>query len=261
MTDDPTPPATTQTALMDGPSDDVVEAAQGTSNEPTSFAEAIEQVGAGSLLGYRLQQQAILSDFGLFALQCRDNDALLAKAAEMAADGMRTGLCKVLEYRPEPRDLLFRAGVGWKAGVIGNASLAADDKSPAGFAFQNGTPVISAMSLNGMLPISRSRKTRSGDASRSSSSKSAWTRVGWWCDSTPSVRPSRSWTTRTSLTSSMLGRAPTAGRTSSWSTFPARRSRSIATASGSLRTPGSTSSCKSAERCSMPISEASSIAT
>ncbi|WP_277970953.1 sensor histidine kinase [Sphingomonas echinoides] len=143
MTDDPTPPATTQTALMAGASDDVVEAAQGTSNEPTSFAEAIEQVGAGSLLGYRLQQQAILSDFGLFALQCRDNDALLAKAAEMAADGMRTGLCKILEYRPEPRDLLFRAGVGWKAGVIGNASLAADDKSPAGFAFQNGTPVIS----------------------------------------------------------------------------------------------------------------------
>ena len=143
MTDDPTPNATTQTALMDGPSDDVVEVAEGTSNEPTSFTEAIEQVGAGSLLGYRLQQQAILSDFGLFALQCRDNDALLTRAAEMAADGMRTGLCKVLEYRPEQDDLLFRAGVGWKTGVIGNASLAADENSPAGFAFRNGTPVIS----------------------------------------------------------------------------------------------------------------------
>ncbi|WP_242186762.1 histidine kinase dimerization/phosphoacceptor domain -containing protein [Sphingomonas sp. CARO-RG-8B-R24-01] len=143
MTDDATPPATTQTALLDGPSDDVVETAEGTSNEPTSFAEAIEQVGAGSLLGYRLQQQAILSDFGLFALQCRDNAALLTKAAEMAADGMQTGLCKVLEYRPAQDDLLFRAGVGWKAGVIGNATLGADEESPAGFAFRNGTPVIS----------------------------------------------------------------------------------------------------------------------
>ena len=143
MTDDPTPPATTQTALLAGASDDVVETAEGTSNEPTSFSEAIEQVGAGSLLGYRLQQQAILSDFGLFALQCRDNAALLAKAAEMAADGMQTGLCKVLEYRPEQDDLLFRAGVGWKAGVIGHATLGADEESPAGFAFRNGTPVIS----------------------------------------------------------------------------------------------------------------------
>lgn len=142
MTDDRTP-AAAQTALLDGASDDVVETTDCASNEATSFTEAIEQVGAGSLLGYRLQQQAILSDFGLFALQCRDNDSLLAKAAEMAADGMRTGLCKVLEYRPGPGDLLFRAGVGWRAGVIGVVSLAADDKSPAGFAFQNGTPVIS----------------------------------------------------------------------------------------------------------------------
>lgn len=142
MTDDRTPVAA-QTALLDGPSDDVVETPDCASNEPTSFTAAIEQVGAGSLLGYRLQQQAILSDFGLFALQCRDNEALLAKAAEMAADGMRTGLCKVLEYRPEQHDLLFRAGVGWRAGVIGVVSLAADDKSPAGFAFQNGAPVIS----------------------------------------------------------------------------------------------------------------------
>ncbi|MDY7524940.1 sensor histidine kinase [Sphingomonas sp. 10B4] len=143
MTDDRAPQATNQTALLDGPSDDVVETTDCASNEPTSFAEAIEQVGAGSLLGYRLQQQAILSDFGLFALQCRDNEALLAKAAEMAADGMQTSLCKVLEYRAEQHDLIFRAGVGWRAGVIGKVSLAADDKSPAGFAYQNGTPVIS----------------------------------------------------------------------------------------------------------------------
>lgn len=142
MTDDRTP-AAAQTALLDGASDDVVETTDCASNEATSFTEAIEQVGAGSLLGYRLQQQATLSDFGLFALECRDNEALLAKAAEMVADGMRTGLCKVLEYRPEQRDLIFRAGVGWRAGVIGVVSLAADDKSPAGFAFQNGTPVIS----------------------------------------------------------------------------------------------------------------------
>ena len=33
---------------------------------------------------------------------------------------------KVLRYRPERGDLLVEAGVGWKPGVVGNATLAVD---------------------------------------------------------------------------------------------------------------------------------------
>src|ERR1700730_2347139 len=48
---------------------------------------------------------------------------------------------KVLRYRTEKGDLLVEAGVGWKPGVVGNATLAVDYRSPAGRAFQTGAPV------------------------------------------------------------------------------------------------------------------------
>jgi two-component sensor histidine kinase/putative methionine-R-sulfoxide reductase with GAF domain len=48
---------------------------------------------------------------------------------------------KVLRYRAEKGDLLIEAGVGWRPGVVGNATLAVDYKSPAGRAFQTGAPV------------------------------------------------------------------------------------------------------------------------
>jgi two-component sensor histidine kinase len=48
---------------------------------------------------------------------------------------------KVLRYRPESGDLLVEAGVGWKPGVVGNATLAVDYRSPAGRAFQTCAPV------------------------------------------------------------------------------------------------------------------------
>lgn len=122
-------------------SPEVVETTAGESAE--SFEEAIASVGEGSMLGYRLAQQALLSDFGLGALGCSDIDALLGDAVRCAAKGLRTRLAKILEYRPAEKDLLIRAGVGWKSGVVGVATIGADAASPAGFAFHTGAPVIS----------------------------------------------------------------------------------------------------------------------
>src|SRR5437016_2700352 len=51
------------------------------------------------------------------------------------------GRVKVLRHRPEKGDLLVEAGVGWKPGVVGNATLGVDYRSPAGRAFQTGAPV------------------------------------------------------------------------------------------------------------------------
>lgn len=111
--------------------------------EAGSFDEAVAEVGEGSMLGYRLMQQALLSDFGLRALQQSSLDALLDDAALSASKGMRTSLAKILEYRSDENDLLIRAGVGWRSGVVGRVSIGADAESPAGFAFRSGSPVIS----------------------------------------------------------------------------------------------------------------------
>jgi two-component sensor histidine kinase len=129
--------------LMAADGEEIVETTEATGSDATSFAEAVEAVGAESMLGYRLQQQAILSDFGLAALKTRDLDELLDTAVRLSAEGMRAELCKILEYRAEGDHLLLRAGVGWHDGEVGSATLGADEQSPAGFAFRNGTPVIS----------------------------------------------------------------------------------------------------------------------
>jgi PAS domain S-box-containing protein len=95
-------------------------------------------------LAYRLRQQQILADFGLAALRLRDLDALLQEATKVCAEGLGTEFCKVLEYRGEQGDLFTRAGVGWKPGVVGYASIGADPESPAGYSFQTGEAVLSS---------------------------------------------------------------------------------------------------------------------
>lgn len=94
-------------------------------------------------LEYRLHQQSLLGEFGRLAMQTRDFQQILQRATELCAKGMRTRFAKVLEYLPEEKRLMVRAGVGWGPNTIDVVSLATDVGSPAGFAFQTGATVIS----------------------------------------------------------------------------------------------------------------------
>lgn len=49
---------------------------------------------------------------------------------------------KVMRHRSDKGDLIIEAGVGWRPGVVGATTLAIDYQSPAGRAFQTGTPVV-----------------------------------------------------------------------------------------------------------------------
>jgi two-component sensor histidine kinase len=94
-------------------------------------------------LPYRRRQQALLREFGTFALQTRDFRHILQQAAEFSARGLGCSYAKVLEYLPDQNRLIVRAGVGWPAGTVDHVSLGADIESPAGFAFQTGQSVTS----------------------------------------------------------------------------------------------------------------------
>ena len=94
-------------------------------------------------LAYRLRQQQLAAEYGHFALRTHDTAALLQEATRICALGLQSELCKVMEYLPDERRFIVRAGVGWKAGVVGHARTGADLESPAGYAFQTGAPVIS----------------------------------------------------------------------------------------------------------------------
>ncbi|MBC6981304.1 sensor histidine kinase [Caulobacter sp. 17J80-11] len=110
----------------------------------TREAERRIDEGAGrEELARRLRQQAVVSDFGGLALEARDLDALLQQACALCAEGLGARFAKVLEWRPAEKRFLVRAGVGWRPGVVGSATLGADLESPAGFAFHTGKPVIS----------------------------------------------------------------------------------------------------------------------
>ena len=91
----------------------------------------------------RLRQQAMVAEFGIFALRERAVDRVIQEACTVAASGLRCRLAKMLAYRPPSNDFLVRAGVGWQPGVVGHATLGAGLDSPAGYALHTGAPVLS----------------------------------------------------------------------------------------------------------------------
>jgi two-component sensor histidine kinase len=90
----------------------------------------------------RLQAKALAS-FGGHALRTHDLDALLQEAAALVSACIGVDLVKVLELLPGGDTLLVRAGVNWKAGVVGHATFGAHDKSPGGYALRKDEPIIS----------------------------------------------------------------------------------------------------------------------
>lgn len=109
--------------------------------EESPVDDPLETVNA--VLKKRIHQQEILSEIGVFALGSPSFDQLLIEAVRLTAEGLDVQLCKILEFRPATNDFLVRAGIGWQAGVVGNATLGADLASPAGFALKTEKPVIS----------------------------------------------------------------------------------------------------------------------
>jgi two-component sensor histidine kinase len=88
------------------------------------------------------RQRATLAEFGAHALRNDDLDALLQEAAERVSDAIEVDLVKVMQLIDE-RTLLIRAGVNWRPGVVGHATMASDESTPGGYALQHDAPVIS----------------------------------------------------------------------------------------------------------------------
>jgi GAF domain-containing protein len=109
--------------------------------EPSPDGDQLEV--SQPMLDLRIRQQELLAELGVVALQRTGFSELLDRTVQLAAEGLKAELCKVLEYIPEENRLLLRAGVGWDPGLIGIASVGADLASPSGFALRTGKPVIS----------------------------------------------------------------------------------------------------------------------
>jgi two-component sensor histidine kinase len=97
---------------------------------------------AGSPLERLQRYLEILRDFGRVASSAKDLTGLFQLACVQAARGLGIGHTKVLRYRPSVGDLLMEAGVGWKPGLVGHATLGTDAASPPGHTIQTGQGLI-----------------------------------------------------------------------------------------------------------------------
>ena len=85
--------------------------------------------------------KSFMVDFALEALDQVELMPLLQRATECVAGGIEVERTKVMRDRPEANDLLLVAGVGWKPGVVGRATLPHGMRSPPGRAVETNAPV------------------------------------------------------------------------------------------------------------------------
>jgi signal transduction histidine kinase len=90
-----------------------------------------------------LRHQTTLARFGELALRSNDLDKILTEACRLAGEALGTDLAKVVELQEDGKTLVVRAGVGWKPGVVGVATITADADTSEGHALRTGEPMIS----------------------------------------------------------------------------------------------------------------------
>jgi PAS domain S-box-containing protein len=107
-----------------------------------TILEITERKRAEEVIKSRARQQAVIADLGIRALMNNDLSAVMDEAVTLVAHALRVEYCKVLELLPGEEELLLRAGVGWKEGFVGNATVRADLDSQVGYTLASDTPVV-----------------------------------------------------------------------------------------------------------------------
>jgi len=90
----------------------------------------------------RASQQLVVAGLGQRALAGTDLPTLMDEAVSLVAQILGVEYCKILELHPDGNALLLRAGVGWKEGYVGHATVGAGTESQAGYTLLSNEPVI-----------------------------------------------------------------------------------------------------------------------
>ncbi|MEW6208065.1 MAG: PAS domain S-box protein [Acidobacteriota bacterium] len=107
-----------------------------------TIIDITERKRAEELLQTRALQQAAVAELGQRALSGVNLSALMDETVTLAARCLDVEYCKVLELLPDSRSLILRSGVGWKEGLVGQATVGAGKDSQAGFTLLSNEPVI-----------------------------------------------------------------------------------------------------------------------
>lgn len=92
----------------------------------------------------RTKHQEVIAKLGQSALTTHagDLDELFHEATTLVADTLDTHYCKVLDLDEEREELLLREGVGWRDGIVGEATVAANENSQAGYTLLSESAVL-----------------------------------------------------------------------------------------------------------------------
>ncbi len=101
-----------------------------------------ERRRADEELKARARQQAAVAELGQKALSGMELDELLSVCATRVAEVLDLEFCKILELLPDGKQFLLRAGVGWKPGLVGHATLGAERESQAGYTLRSSAPIV-----------------------------------------------------------------------------------------------------------------------
>ena len=90
----------------------------------------------------RVRQQAVVAELGLKGLANDDLQSLMDEAVECVARTLGVEYAKIVEVLPGSEELLLRAGVGWREGLVGHQKEDAGLGSQAGYTLLSDEPVI-----------------------------------------------------------------------------------------------------------------------
>ncbi len=85
----------------------------------------------------REREQTALAELSQSALRGDEISSLFNSALALVRESLRVRFCDLLELMPDGRELLLRAGLGWKPGYVGTATVPADLDSQAGYALES----------------------------------------------------------------------------------------------------------------------------
>ncbi len=89
-----------------------------------------------------VRQQRAITFLGHKALMGHDLTDLMNEVVRKVAETLDNEYCKVLELLPDSNEMLLRAGVGWKDGLVGNATVHTGSDSQAGYTLNSKEPVV-----------------------------------------------------------------------------------------------------------------------
>jgi signal transduction histidine kinase len=101
-----------------------------------------ERKRAEEALEIRARQQAAVAELGRRALELPEVEEVMGDAVSAVAGTLGVEYAQVLELLPDGDALLLRAGVGWRQGLVGTATVGARIDSQAGYTLLTSGPVI-----------------------------------------------------------------------------------------------------------------------